>query len=50
MTKKNNVFQLSVVKENRDRLKKAAALDLSPIELVQKEYFCQWSKPFPKDL
>jgi HD-GYP domain-containing protein (c-di-GMP phosphodiesterase class II) len=39
MTKKNNVFQLSVVKENRERLKKAHALSLSPIELVKKEYF-----------
>lgn len=39
MAKKNNVFQLSEVKENRARLKKAAALDLSPIELIKKEYF-----------
>ena len=39
MTKKNNVFQLSEVKENRERLKKAAALELSPIELIKKEYF-----------
>ena len=39
MTKKNNVFQLSEVKENRERLRKAAALELSPIELIKKEYF-----------
>ena len=39
MTKKNNVIQLSTVKENRDRLKKAVELSLSPIELVKKEYF-----------
>lgn len=39
MTKKNNVFHLSVEKENRERLKKASALNLSPIELVKKEYF-----------
>ena len=38
MTKKNNVFQLSEVKENRERLKKAAALELSPIEATKKEY------------
>jgi HD-GYP domain-containing protein (c-di-GMP phosphodiesterase class II) len=39
MTKKNNLYQLSVVKENRERQKKAAVLDLSPVELVKKEYF-----------
>ncbi|MGZ3790451.1 MAG: HD-GYP domain-containing protein [Bacteriovorax sp.] len=40
MTKKNNnVYQLSVVKENRERQRAASALDLSPIELVKKEYF-----------
>ncbi len=39
MAKKNNLIQLSDLKANRERLKKAAALDLSPIELVKKEYF-----------
>lgn len=39
MAKKNNLYQLSVVKEKRERLKKAALLDLSPVELVKKEYF-----------
>jgi HD-GYP domain-containing protein (c-di-GMP phosphodiesterase class II) len=39
MTKKNNVIQLSDAKENRDRLKKAVALSLSPIDLVKKEGF-----------
>lgn len=39
MTKKNNVFHLSIVKENRERLKVAAALEQSPIELIKKEYF-----------
>ncbi len=39
MTKKNNVFHLSEVKENRERLKKAAALELSPVEATKKEYF-----------
>ena len=38
MTKKNNLYQLSVIKENRERLKKATTA-LSPIELVKKEYF-----------
>lgn len=39
MAKKNNVYQLSDVKENRDRLKKAELLEISPVELVKKEYF-----------
>ena len=39
MTKKNNVFQLSDVKKKRERLKQVAALELSPIEVVKKEYF-----------
>jgi len=38
MTKKNNLYQLSAIKENRERLKKAATA-LSPIELIKKEYF-----------
>ena len=39
MAKKNNVYQLSVAKENRERLEKANASLLSPIDLVKKEYF-----------
>lgn len=39
MTKKNNVYQLSAVKESRERKKIAATLELSPIDLVKKEYF-----------
>ena len=39
MAKKNNVFQLSDMKEKRARLKSTAVLELSPIELVKKEYF-----------
>ncbi|MDO9341131.1 MAG: HD-GYP domain-containing protein [Bacteroidales bacterium] len=39
MAKKNNLYQLSEVKENRERLKKATVLNLTPIELVKKEYF-----------
>lgn len=38
MTKKNNVYQLSEMKEKRALLKSAAVLELSPIELVKKEY------------
>ncbi len=39
MTKKNNVFQLSLVKENRDRKKIAKIAPLTPAELIKKEYF-----------
>lgn len=39
MSKKNNVFQLSLVKENRERQKVAENLQLSSVELVKKEYF-----------
>ena len=39
MTKKNNLFLLSAIKEDRERLKKASALSLSPIEMIKKEYF-----------
>ncbi len=39
MSKKNNLYQLSAIKENRERLKAAATFNLSPLELVQKEYF-----------
>ena len=39
MAKQNNVYQLSVAKENRNRLEKANANLLTPIELVKKEYF-----------
>ena len=39
MTKKNNVYQLSVEKEKRARLEAANALQLSPVEIVKKEYF-----------
>lgn len=39
MTKKNNVFQLSLAKEKKNRSRKAKALSISPIELIQKEYF-----------
>lgn len=39
MSKKNNVYQLSVEKEKRERQKLETALALSPIELVKKEYY-----------
>lgn len=39
MTKKNNLFQLSEVKENRERQKRASLTLPSTIELVKKEYF-----------
>lgn len=39
MTKKNNVYQISTLKENRERRRIANALELSPVELVRKEYF-----------
>jgi HD-GYP domain-containing protein (c-di-GMP phosphodiesterase class II) len=39
MTKKNNLYQLSTIKANRERDKSASAKALSPVELVKKEYF-----------
>lgn len=39
MARKNNLYQLSEVKENRERLKKTSANKLSAIELVKKESF-----------
>ena len=40
MAKKNNVYQLSAIKESRERKKKAASLSsMTAIEIVQKDYF-----------